>query len=82
MAGNHIWVKGLVTPAGMTEFEGTPYENSFEVFNSSSTARGLYLRDHPSGTGGEADPEKGLSGESWDHGSAVSVHVSRGIIFR
>ena len=48
MSGNHIWVKGLVTPAGMTEFEGTPYENSFEVFNSSSSAKGLYLRDHPS----------------------------------
>ena len=48
LAGNPIWVKGLVTPAGMTEFDGTPYENSFEVFNSSSTARGLYLRDHPS----------------------------------
>ena len=49
MAGNAIWVRDLVTPAGMTEFEGTPYESSFEVFNSSSTARGLYLRDHPSG---------------------------------
>ena len=47
MAGNPIWVRGLVTPAGMTEFEGTPYESSFEVFNSGSTARGLYLRDHP-----------------------------------
>ena len=41
IAGYSIVVKGLVTPAGITQFAGTPYEKSFAVENTGNSTATL-----------------------------------------
>ena len=47
IAGCSIVVKGLVTPAGITQFAGTPYEKSFAVENTGNSTATFELIGAP-----------------------------------
>ena len=47
IVGCSIVVKGLVTPAGITQFAGTPYEKSFAVENTGNSTATLELIGAP-----------------------------------
>ena len=49
LAGYKIWVNGLVTPSGITQFAGTEYEKSFSVENGGN--REISLRGVPANYG-------------------------------